>query len=95
LKAIVQASTGYLKAAMCANGQEPIVEGALDASPSLRHEFTLNLRALGDPERLTAIIERELEQSDGQFTERRMRCFRPGPPRPERRISREEIASRA
>jgi Ni2+-binding GTPase involved in maturation of urease and hydrogenase len=94
LKAIVQASTGYLKAAMCGNGQEPIVEGALDASPSLRHEFTLNLRALGDLERLTAIIERELEQSDGQFTERRMRCFRPAPPRPERRISREEVASR-
>jgi CobW/HypB/UreG family nucleotide-binding protein len=95
LKAIVQASTGYVKAAMCANGQEPIVEGALDASPSPRHEFTLNLRALGDPERLTAIIERELKQSDGPFTEQRMRCFRPAPPRPERRVSREEIASRA
>jgi Ni2+-binding GTPase involved in maturation of urease and hydrogenase len=95
LKAIVQASTGYLKAAMCANGQEPIVEGAFDASPSLRHEVTLNLRALGDPERMTAIIERELERADGQFTERRMRCFRPAPPRPQRRVSREEIASRA
>jgi Ni2+-binding GTPase involved in maturation of urease and hydrogenase len=94
LKAVVQASTGYVKAAMCANGQEPTVEGALDASPSLRHEFTLNLRALGDPERLTAIVERELEQSDGQFTERRMRCFRPVAPRPERRVLREEIASR-
>lgn len=95
LKAIVQASTGYVKAAMCANGQVPIVEGALDASPSPRLEFTLNLRALGGPERLTAVIERELKQSDGQFTERRMRCFRPAPPQPERRVSREEIASRA
>jgi Ni2+-binding GTPase involved in maturation of urease and hydrogenase len=95
LKALVQASTGYVKAAMCASGQEPIVEGTLDASPSSRHEFTLNIRALGDPEKITAIIERELEQSDGQFTERRMRCFRPAPPRPERRVSREEIASRA
>jgi Ni2+-binding GTPase involved in maturation of urease and hydrogenase len=95
LKALVQASTGYVKAAMCASGQEPIVEGTLDASPSSRHEFTLNIRALGDPEKITAIIERELEQSDGQFTERRMRCFSPAPPRPERRVSREEIASRA
>jgi Ni2+-binding GTPase involved in maturation of urease and hydrogenase len=94
LKAMVEASTGYVKAAMCANGQEPAVEGALDASPSPRHEFTLNTRALADPETMAAIVERELERSDGHFTERRMRCFRPAPPRPERRVLREEIASR-
>lgn len=94
LKAIVQAPTGYVKAAMCTNGQEPTVEGALDASPSLRHEFTLNIRALGDPEMIAGIVERELERSDGQFTERRMRCFRPAAPRPERRVLREEIALR-
>jgi hypothetical protein len=94
LKAMVQATTGYLKAAMCANGQEPVVEGAFDASPSLRHEFTLNIRALGDPKTMTALVERELQRSDGQFTERRMRCFRPAPPQPERRVLREEIASR-
>jgi hypothetical protein len=91
LKAMVQSSTGYVKAAICANGQEPIVEGSLDASPSLHHEFTLNVRALGDPETISVIVERELKQSDGQFRERRMRCFRPAPPRPERRVSREEI----
>jgi CobW/HypB/UreG, nucleotide-binding domain len=95
LKAMVQASTGYVKAAMCANGQEPMVEGSLDASPSLRHELTLNIRALGDPETISAIVERELKQSDGQFRERRMRCFRPAPPRPEHRVTREEIVSRA
>jgi hypothetical protein len=95
LKGLVQASTGYVKAAMCANGQEPTVEGALDASPSLRHEFTLNIRALGDPETIAGIVERELERSDGRFTERRMRCFRPAPPQPERRVMREEIASRS
>lgn len=95
LKAMVQGSTGYVKAALCANGQEPTVEGALDASPSSRHELTLNIRALADPETISAIVERELEQSDGQFRERKMRCFRPAPPQPERRVSREEIASRA
>jgi CobW/HypB/UreG, nucleotide-binding domain len=94
LKAMVQTSAGYVKAAMCANGQEPTVEGALDASPSPRHEFTLNIRALADPETMAAIVERELDQSDGHFTERRMRCFRPAAPRPERRVLREEIASR-
>jgi hypothetical protein len=95
LKAIVQSSTGYVKAAMCANGQEPAVEGALAASPSLRHEITFNIRALGDPKTMAAIVERELQQPDGHFTERIMRCFRPSAPRPERRVLREQLAARA
>jgi len=94
LKAIAEAPTGYVKAAMCANRQEPIAEGALDASPSARHEFTLNIRALGDPKTIAAIVEEVLEQSDGHFTERTMRCFRPAAPRPEHRVLRAEIASR-
>jgi Ni2+-binding GTPase involved in maturation of urease and hydrogenase len=94
LKAMAEASTGYVKAALCANGQEPAVEGALDASPSLRHEITLNIRALGEPETMMAIVERELQRFDGDFAERSMRCFRPAAPRPERRVLREEIATR-
>ena len=70
LKVMVEAPTGYVKAAMCANGQEPVVEGALDASPSSHHEITLNLRALGDPETMTAILEHELQRLEGQFTGR-------------------------
>jgi hypothetical protein len=93
LKVLVEAPTGYVKAAMCANGQEPVVEGALDASPSSHHEITLNLRAVGKPETMTAILERELQRLDGQFTGRTMHCFRPAAPRPERRVLREEIAS--
>jgi hypothetical protein len=95
LKAIVQAPTGYVKAALCANGQEPTVEGLLDASPSTRHEITLNVRALADPDRLSAIVSRELRQLDGHFAECAMRCFRPAAPRPERRVLREEIAARS
>ena len=49
LKAMAEASTGYVKAASCANGAEPVVEGVLDASPSMQHELTLNIRALGEP----------------------------------------------
>jgi hypothetical protein len=93
LKAIDETPAGYVKAAMCANGQEPTVEGALDASPSLRHEITLNIRALGEPETITAIVEDELQLLDGRFTERTMRCFRPAAPQPERRVHREQIAS--
>jgi hypothetical protein len=91
---MAEASTGYVKAALCANGQEPAVEGALDASPSLRHELTLNIRALGEPEAMATLVERELQRFEGDFTERRMRCFRPAAPRPEQRLLREEIASR-
>lgn len=94
LKAFAQATTGYLKAALCANGEEPMVEGLLDASPSTQHEITLNIRALADPDSLSAIVSRELQQLDGHFAEFTMRCFRPAAPRPERRILAEEIAAR-
>lgn len=94
LKAVAKAVTGYVKAALCANGQEPLVEGTLDASPSMRHELTLNIRALGEPERMAAIVEREIEGLNGHFMERAMRCFRPAAPQPERRVRREELASR-
>jgi Ni2+-binding GTPase involved in maturation of urease and hydrogenase len=94
LKAVAEASTGYVKAAICANGQEPLVEGLLDASPSMRHELTLNIRAIGGPERMAEIVNRELEQLDGRWLERATCCFRPAAPRPERRVLREEIAIR-
>jgi hypothetical protein len=71
-----------------------VVEGTLDASPSLAHELTLNVRALGEPEVMAAIVERELERLDGCWKEQAMRCFRPAAPRPERRVRREEIALR-
>jgi hypothetical protein len=94
LKAIAQAPTGYVKAALCANGQEPAVEGAIDASPAMHHEITLNIRALADPESMSAIVESELRKLDGEFFESRLRCFRPAAPRPERRVLREAIAAR-
>jgi hypothetical protein len=91
LKAMAEAPTGYMKAAMCANGQEPAVEGALDASPSMRHEITLNLRALGEPKTMIAIVEQALQRLDGKFSERTLRCFRPAAPRPERRVLRADL----
>jgi hypothetical protein len=94
LKAMATAPTGYVKAALCANRQESVVEGTLDASPSRAHELTLNIRALGEPEVMAAIVERELERLDGCWKERAMRCFRPAAPQPERRVLREEIALR-
>lgn len=94
LKTLVQASTGYVKAALCANGEEPAIEGALDASPATRHQFLLNIRALAEPERMRDLVECELQKLDGQFAEYAIRCFRPAPPRPQRRILREKFGAR-
>jgi hypothetical protein len=90
LKAIIDSPTGFLKAAMCANGQEPEVEGALDASPASQHELLLNLRAVGAAEQVRDIVEREIHRIDGTLTGLRVDCFHPAAPKPERRISRGE-----
>jgi hypothetical protein len=85
LKAIVSTSTGWLKAAICANGQEPAVEGNLDASPAGKLELLLNLRAVGKPDHVRAIVEHELNQLSG-LTQCNMDCFSPAAPVPEQRI---------
>lgn len=95
LKAIAQAPTGYVKVALCTNGQEPAVEGSLDASPAIRHEITLNIRALADPKSMKAIVDRDLKKLDGEVTECTLQCFRPAAPQPQRRVLREEIVARS
>jgi hypothetical protein len=85
LKAVVTTPTGWLKAAICANGQEPMVEGDLDASPAGRLELLLNLRAVGKPTQVRAIVEHELKQLSG-LTQCAMDCFSPAAPVPEQRM---------
>lgn len=87
LKVLVQSDAGWLKAAMTGNGQEPIIEGMLDASPSARHEVVLNVRSLTSPESLREIVEGEFKALSAELTWRRMQCFRPSPPVPYRRIT--------
>lgn len=87
LKAIVDSPSGFLKAAMCANGQEPAVEGALDASPAAKHDLLLNLRALGSAARVREIVEQELGRMDGKRIGLHMDCFHPSAPKPERRMA--------
>ena len=86
LKAIVTSPMGWVKAAICANGQEPIVEGDLDASPAGRLELLLNLRAVGQPAKVRDIVERELHQQGSGLTQCGVDCFSPAAPVPERRI---------
>jgi len=87
LKAILHAPTGYVKAAICANGQEPGVEGNLDASPASRHNLLLNLRAVGDAAVVREIAERNLACIDGKLCNLQMNCFHPAAPKPERRFA--------
>src|SRR3984957_6646535 len=86
LKAIVTSPTGWLKAAICVNGQEPAVEGDLDASPAAKLELLLNLRALGQPAQVRAIVEQELHKLNSGLAHCAIDCFSPAAPVPERRI---------
>ncbi len=87
LKAIMRSMHGFLKAAICANGQSPTVEGDLSASPAREHSLTLNLRVVGSDTEVQAIVERELEGLGGKLSELKIRCFHPAAPKPERRIT--------
>jgi CobW/HypB/UreG, nucleotide-binding domain len=87
LKAILHTPTGYVKAAICANGQEPAVEGNLDASPTHRHNLLLNLRAVGAAAQVRQIVERNLAGMNGELRNLQMNCFHPAAPKPEHRIA--------
>ena len=85
LKAIMKAPTGFLKAAMCANGQPPVVGGDLSASPASSHDLLLNLRTLGSAVQVREIVENELGKVDGTLSGLEVACFHPAAPKPERR----------
>lgn len=87
LKAIDSAETGFLKAAICGNGQAPVVEGMLAASPAREHELLLNLRAVGEAAEVRQIIESNLARMDAELSGLEIASFHPAPPTPERRVS--------
>lgn len=85
LKMVDTTPTGWIKAAMCGNGEEPNVEGHLDASVASRHDLLLNLRAVGSPLQVQQIVEKQVKHLDGKILYSRLDCFSPAPPKPERR----------
>ena len=91
LKIFGSSASGWLKAAVCGNGQEPTVEGNLDASPAGRHELLVNLRAKGESGLVRRVVEEQLRQLKGRLTEVRLDCFSPAAPRPERRVTRAQL----
>ena len=89
LKLMNSTASGWVKAAQCGNGEEPAVEGMLDASPAAEHEMLLNLRAVGDPRVVEAIVRGQVPTMPGRVEEMRLDCFSPSPPVPERRVVKE------
>ncbi|MGB6692142.1 MAG: GTP-binding protein [Terracidiphilus sp.] len=87
MKVFDSSPTGWLKAAMCNNGEEPVVEGDLDASPTNRHELVLNLRAKGGPIAVRKLVEGQVEKLDGGIFDLHLDCFSPAAPKPERRVT--------
>ncbi len=87
LKMFVDSGSGYVKASICRNSEEPFVQGNLDASPADEHKLLVNLRACGSPEVLQAIVTEATSALPGQLTVHHFECFRPSPPRPEHRIA--------
>jgi hypothetical protein len=92
LKIMDDAPSGYVKAAITRNREEPSAQGMLDASPSVIHELLLNVRAAGDPETLRLLVEQQLGAIPGTVELQSMECFRPSPPVPERRIAGRELS---
>ena len=86
LKMIVTSPSGFLKVAICANGEEPQVEGVLDDSISSKLDVLLNLRALGSAAQVKEAVEGELSQLSGAIEDLNLDCFTPAAPKPERRI---------
>jgi hypothetical protein len=88
LKVFDSAASGWIKAAICGNGEEPRVEGNLDASPADRHELVVNLRARGEPGSVRRVVLEQLPGLEGRLTAVDLDCFSPAAPRPERRVPR-------
>jgi CobW/HypB/UreG, nucleotide-binding domain len=87
LKLSDDSASGYLKASVVSNEQEPLVHGMLDASPAEAHQLLLNIRAEGDPAALRRIVEKQLARLPGEYELQNMQCFSPAPPKPEHRMS--------
>ncbi len=87
LKVAVRCDGGFVKVSVCRDGGEPRADGDLAASPERRHEMTVNLRALGDPARLLAIVEAALALLEGRVEMTHVGAFRPVPPKPEHRFT--------
>lgn len=87
LKILDESGSGYIKASVCRNGEEPVVQGTLDASPAEMHRLLINLRARGAPHLLEDAVKSATARLDADCSILHFECFRPAPPNPEYRIA--------
>lgn len=87
LKMIVRSASGFIEVAVCANEDEPEVDGDLTASPASEHEIIVNLRAKANPEQLSLLALAAFEQLPGVVRYTRRDCFQPAAPEPEVRLT--------
>jgi hypothetical protein len=85
LKIFDRAPSGYIRAGICRNGDQPSVEGDLLASPARRHELVINLRARALPAVLDEALARATAELPATLRVLRHQCFQPAPPVPEYR----------
>ena len=85
VKVLDQTASGYVRASQCANGEEPTIDGRLDADPSRSHDLLVNARVLGDPEAISSVVDEALLALPARVSVLRREAFRPAEPRPERR----------
>jgi hypothetical protein len=81
LKATDHSDSGFLKVAMANSRDEPRLEGELDASPAVKHEILVNLRAVGPPEPVRAVVEEWMAELSARVLQQQIACFTPAPPR--------------
>ncbi|HTT62486.1 MAG TPA: GTP-binding protein [Bryobacteraceae bacterium] len=82
LKIFDRASSSYIRAGICRNGDEPSVEGDLLASPARRHELVINLRACALPVLLEEAVARATGELPGTLRVLHQQAFQPSPPVP-------------
>ncbi len=87
LKVLDRCETGFIKASICRNGEEPQVDGQLFAPSAYDHSLILNLRAVADPSMLEETVRRAAEGLPGEKSGEVLAAFRPSPPKPERRMA--------
>jgi hypothetical protein len=85
LKIFDRAPTGYIRAGICRNGDQPAVEGDLMASPARRHELVINLRAQALPTVLEEAVARVTAALPAMPHVLYQQAFQPQPPVPEHR----------
>ena len=86
LKILDQTPSGYVKASIARNNDEPEPQGDLLGERQEEHDIVVNLRALADPDRLRDFVLLALADLDAVVSVSHASAFRPSPPKPQCRV---------